>query len=52
MPREEKVKIVDELQEVFSKCSIGVLTDYRGLSTAEITDLRRKLTDSDIRIGW
>ena len=48
MPREEKVKIVDELQEVFSKCSIGVLTDYRGLSTAEITDLRRKLRDSDI----
>jgi large subunit ribosomal protein L10 len=48
MPREEKVKIVDELQEVFSKCSIGVLTDYRGLSTAEITELRRVLRDSGI----
>jgi len=48
MPKEEKVKIVDELQEVFSKCSIGVLTDYRGLSTAEITELRRLLRDSGI----
>ena len=48
MPREEKVKIVGELQEVFSKCSIGVLTDYRGLTTAEITELRRVLRDSGI----
>ena len=49
MPKEKKVQIIDELQEVFSKCSIGVLTDYRGLSTAEITDLRRTLRDSDIK---
>lgn len=49
MPREEKVRIIDELQEVFSQCSIGVLTDYRGLSTAEITDLRRTLRNSGIK---
>jgi len=49
MPREEKAQIIDELREVFSKCSIGVLTDYRGLSTAEITDLRRTLRDSGIK---
>jgi large subunit ribosomal protein L10 len=36
------------LQEVFSKCSVGVLTDYRGLSTAEINNLRRKLRESGI----
>lgn len=49
MPREEKVQIIDELQEVFSQCSIGVLTDYRGLSTAEMTDLRRTLRNSGIK---
>jgi large subunit ribosomal protein L10 len=49
MPREKKVQIVDELQNVFSECSTGVLTDYRGLSTAEITELRRTLRKSDIK---
>jgi len=49
MPREKKVQIIDELQKVFSKCSVGVLTDYRGLSVAEITDLRRTLRGSGIK---
>ena len=48
MPREKKAQIIDRLQEVFSKCSIGILTDYRGLSVPEITNLRRKLKDSGI----
>lgn len=48
MPREEKVQIVDELSQVLSECSIGILTDYRGLSTAEITGLRRSLRNSEI----
>jgi large subunit ribosomal protein L10 len=48
MYREKKSQIVNSLQEAFSKCSIGILTDYRGLSTAEINDLRRKLRASRI----
>ncbi len=48
MATEKKAQIIDSLQEVFSKCSVGVLTDYRGLSTAEINDLRRKLRESGI----
>jgi large subunit ribosomal protein L10 len=48
MPREKKAQIIDRLQEVFSKCSIGILTDYRGLSVPEITDLRRKLKEAGI----
>ncbi len=48
MSREKKAQIIDELQEVFSKCSISILTDYRGLSNAEITDLRRALRKSDV----
>jgi len=49
MPREKKVQIIDELQEVFSECTVGILTDYRGLTTAEVTELRRALRDSDIK---
>ena len=48
MSREKKTQIIDGLQEFFSKCSIGVLTDYRGLSTTEITDLRRTLQKSEV----
>ena len=48
MSKEKKVLIIDSLREVFSKCSIGILTDYRGLSTPEITGLRRRLGESDI----
>jgi len=44
--REKKAQIIDSLQQVFSRCSIGVLTDYRGLSAAEMTDLRRRLRES------
>jgi len=48
MSREKKAQIIDSLQEVFSKCSIGILTDYRGLSALEITALRRRLRESGI----
>ncbi|MFQ6122516.1 MAG: 50S ribosomal protein L10 [Dehalococcoidales bacterium] len=48
MSREKKIQIIDGLQEIFSGCSIAILTDYRGLSTAEITDLRRTLKKSEV----
>ncbi|GAI34470.1 unnamed protein product, partial [marine sediment metagenome] len=41
-------QIIDSLQQVFSRCSIGVLTDYRGLSASEMTNLRRRLRESGI----
>ena len=48
MSREKKAQIIDALQDTFSKCNIGILTDYRGLSTPEITILRRKLRESSV----
>ncbi len=48
MPREKKVKIVEELQESLSKCSIGIMTDYRGISTAELNALRKKLREAKV----
>jgi len=48
MSKEKKAQIIDSLQEVFSKCSIGILTDYRGLSAPEINDLRHRLRGAGI----
>ena len=48
MSREKKAQTIDRLQEAFSKCSVGILTDYRGLSASEITVLRRKLRELGI----
>ena len=48
MATEKKVQIIENLQELFLKCNIGILTDYRGLTTTELTDLRRKLREAGI----
>ena len=48
MSRQKKVQTIDSLQEAFSQCSVGILTNYRGLSTPEITILRRRLRESGI----
>ncbi len=48
MSKEKKGQIIEKLQEIFSECSIGILTDYRGLSVPEITILRRRLRESGI----
>jgi large subunit ribosomal protein L10 len=41
--RADKTAIVDELRGVFSGASSIVVTHYKGLSVAEITELRRQM---------
>jgi len=48
VPTKKKVQIIESLQDIFSKCNIGILTDYRGLTTAELTNLRQKLREAGI----
>jgi large subunit ribosomal protein L10 len=48
MATTKKIRIVEDLQETFSRCSIGIMTDYRGLTTAELVDLRRKLREAKL----
>jgi large subunit ribosomal protein L10 len=48
MPTDKKVKVVETLQQVFSKSNIGIVTDYRGIKTPELNELRRKLRDQKI----
>jgi large subunit ribosomal protein L10 len=48
MQREKKTQSIDMLREAFNKCAVGVMTDYRGQSTGEITQLRHKLRELEI----
>jgi len=45
MPVERKVRLVADLQEKLSKCTMVIAADYRGLKVASLTDLRRRLRD-------
>jgi large subunit ribosomal protein L10 len=43
MPNAEKVAAVAEITEQFSQASAAVITEYRGLTVKQVTDLRRAL---------
>ncbi len=46
--RAEKERVVAELQEKFSEAASTILTDYRGLSVAESTELRKRLREAGV----
>lgn len=48
MNRKQKTQVVEDLKESMTKCSSGVLTDYKGLSNTEITLLRCKFRELGI----
>ena len=45
-PRAEKVAVVNEVREKFSSAGAAVLTEYRGLNVAAISQLRRQLREA------
>lgn len=45
LKKEEKTRIVSELQEKFAKAKGIVFTDYRGLNVEELTGLRNSLRE-------
>jgi len=46
--REEKKQIVAELKDKLSRARAAILTDYKGLNVAEMTELRGKLREQGI----
>jgi len=46
LPKEDKIRLVESLEQQIRESCALLLTDYRGLSVAEITTLRRKLQES------
>jgi len=47
MPNAQKEQTVSELRAIVAKSKGAILTDYRGLTVAEVTNLRKKLRDAD-----
>ena len=43
---EQKAEVVSEIKDRFEKAKSVVMFDYRGLSVAEVTELRRKLREN------
>lgn len=46
MKRTEKEEMVSSLTNLFNTSQVGILADYRGLTVAEVTDLRRQLREA------
>jgi large subunit ribosomal protein L10 len=46
MSKEQKAEIIDSIEEEFNKCTIGILTNYRGLGTTQLTAIRRKVQEN------
>ena len=46
MKRTDKEELVGSLANLFNTSQVGILADYRGLTVAEITDLRRQLHEN------
>ena len=47
MNKEEKIKVVEEVVEIFGESGFYLL-DFKGFNVAEITELRNKLRDSNV----
>jgi large subunit ribosomal protein L10 len=47
MPNAQKEQTVSALREIVARSKGAILTDYRGLTVAEVTTLRRKLREAD-----
>ncbi|GAV24244.1 50S ribosomal protein L10 [Carboxydothermus islandicus] len=47
---EQKAKVVAEIEEMIKSFQAAILVDYRGLTVAEMTELRRKLKEKGAEI--
>ncbi|HOP08202.1 MAG TPA: 50S ribosomal protein L10 [candidate division Zixibacteria bacterium] len=49
MPRQDKIDAVAKYGELFKESNAFFVTDYQGLNVADITALRKKLRESNVR---
>lgn len=50
MPTTRKIEQVADLTDKLKRTQVTVVADYRGLTVAEITDLRKRLRDADAEL--
>ncbi len=48
MNRAEKAKVIEDLKARVAKASIAISTDFKGMKVEEMTELRKKLRESDV----
>ena len=48
MNREQKAEVIQEDKESFEKSNIGVVTNYSGLTVAEMPDIRAQLHEAGV----
>lgn len=48
MPTKKKAQAINELAKKLGKAKLAILTDYRGLTVAQIGDLRKQLRGLDV----
>ena len=46
----KKAEIVKQTTELLNNAESAIVVDYRGLSVAEVTDLRKQLRDADVHM--
>jgi len=45
---EDKKKVVEDLKEKFATTKVVIVTDYKGLNVAQMTELRRNLSEANV----
>lgn len=52
MNKENKVELAKELKDKFSKAQVALFADYKGLTSMQADDLRRKIraTDGEVKV--
>lgn len=46
--REEKIQVVEEIADRLTRSKGTIVTDYRGLNVAEVTELRKQLREAGV----
>lgn len=46
--REEKARAIDDIASMLERSSLAIVTDYRGLTTADLQGLRRRLREAEV----
>jgi large subunit ribosomal protein L10 len=49
MPKEIKEEAIKKIEDLLADCKIAIVTDYRGMTVAEMGALRRRLRDSNTK---
>lgn len=48
--RDEKAAVVRDVADKFSRSTSAIVTDYRGLTVAEVTELRKRLREAGVEL--